>query len=94
MSTLGKHGPHRVVPLTPRAVDCLIKRSSRKALIRKRVTPHTTRQPFGTSLLDAGVDLKTVQGLLGHAHIRTTERYLHTSDDKKAEAIKKLKFGE
>lgn len=92
--TLGKYGPHRVVPLTPRAVDCLIKRSSRKALIRKRVTPHTMRHTFGTSLLDAGVDLKTVQGLLGHAHIRTTERYLHTSDDKKAEAIKKLKFGE
>jgi site-specific recombinase XerD len=92
--TLGKHGPHRAVSLTPRAVDCLIKRASRKALIRKRVTPHTMRHTFGTSLLDAGVDLRTVQGLLGHAHIRTTEQYLHTCDDKKAEAIRKLKFGE
>lgn len=92
--TLGKHGPHRVVPLTPRAVDCLIKRSSKKALIRKRVTPHTMRHTFGTCLLDDGSDLKTVQGLMGHAHIRTTERYLHSSDDKKVEAINKLKFGE
>jgi len=92
--TLGKHGPHQVVPLTPRAVDCLIKRARRKALIRKRVTPHTMRHTFGTSLLDAGVDLKTVQGLLGHAHIRTTERYLHTCDDKKLQAIRKLKFGD
>lgn len=92
--TLGKHGPHRVVPLTPRAVDCLIKRSSKKGLIRKRVSPHTMRHTFGTSLLDGGEDLRTVQDLLGHAHIRTTERYLHTSDDKKAEAINRLKFGE
>jgi site-specific recombinase XerD len=93
-STLGKHGPHPVVPLTPRAVDCLIKRVSKKALIRKRVTPHTMRHTFATHLLDAGVDLRTVQGLLGHSHIRTTERYLHSSDDKKLEAINKLKFGE
>lgn len=92
--TLGKHGPHPVTPLTPRAVDCLIKRASKKALIRKRVTPHTMRHTFGTSLLDAGVDLRTVQDLLGHAHIRTTERYLHTCDDKKAEAINRLKFDE
>ncbi|NIS60345.1 MAG: tyrosine-type recombinase/integrase [Proteobacteria bacterium] len=92
--TLGKYGPHRVVPLTPRAVDCLIKRASKKALIRKRVTPHTLRHTFGTCLLDEGSDLKTVQALLGHSHIRTTERYLHTCDDKKVEAINRLKFGE
>ena len=92
--TLGKHGPHRVVPLTPRAVDCLIKQASKKALIRKRVTPHTLRHTFGTCLLDEGSDLKTVQALLGHSHIRTTERYLHSCDDKKVEAINRLKFGE
>jgi len=92
--TLGKHGPHQVVPLTPRAVDCLIKQASKKALIRKRVTPHTLRHTFGTCLLDEGSDLKTVQALLGHSHIRTTERYLHSSDDKKVEAINRLKFGE
>ena len=91
---LGKHGPHPVAPLTPRAVGCLIQRASSKALIRKRVTPHTMRHTFGTSLLDTGVDLKTVQGLMGHSHIRTTERYLHSTDDKKVEAINRLKFGE
>ena len=92
--TLGKHGPHQVVPLTPRAVDCLIKQASKKALIRKQVTPHTLRHTFGTCLLDEGSDLKTVQALLGHSHIRTTERYLHSCDDKKVEAINRLKFGE
>ena len=92
--TLGKHGPHRVVPLSRRSVDYLVKQVSRKALIKKRVTPHTLRHTFGTCLLDEGSDLKTVQALLGHSHIRTTERYLHSSDDKKVEAIERLKFGD
>ena len=91
--TLGKHGPHRVVPLTPRAVDCLIKRASKKALIKKRVTPHTLRHTFGTSLLDEGTDLRTVQALLGHSGIGTTQKYLHSNDDKKVEAVNRLKFG-
>jgi len=66
---------------------------AKKALIRKRIHPHVTRHTFATTLLDKGVDLKTVQGLLGHSHIRTTERYLHTTDDRKVEAIEKLQFG-
>jgi site-specific recombinase XerD len=63
------------------------------ALLRKRVTPHVLRHTFATALLDVGVDLKTVQALMGHSHIRTTERYLHSNDDKKFEAVNRLKFG-
>ncbi len=91
--TLGKHGLCQEQPLTHKSVDCMIKKYSKKALIRKRVTPHTLRHSFATSLLDAGVDLKTVQELMGHSHIRTTERYLHSNDDKKFEAINRLQFG-
>jgi site-specific recombinase XerD len=91
--TLGKHGPYEQRCLTPKAVDCLVKSLAKRALIRKRIHPHVTRHTFATSLLDKGVDLKTVQGLLGHAHVRTTERYLHTAEDKKVEAIEKLQFG-
>ena len=91
--TLGKHGLCKRQPLTPKSVDCVIKKYSTKALIRKRVTPHTLRHTFATSLLDVGTDLKTVQELMGHSHIRTTERYLHSSDDKKFEAVNRLKFG-
>ncbi len=91
--TLGKHGLCKRQPLTHKAVDCMIKKYSKKALIRKRVTPHTLRHTFATSLLDVGTDLKTVQELMGHSHIRTTERYLHSSDDKKFEAVERLQFG-
>ncbi len=91
--TLGKHGPYEQRGLTSKAVDCLIKSVAKRALIRKRIHPHVTRHTFATTLLDKGVDLKTVQGLMGHSHIRTTETYLHTTDDRKVEAIEKLQFG-
>ncbi len=92
-NTLGKHGPYKSRPLTPAAVDKLIQRAAKKALLKKRVHPHVLRHTFATSLLDNGNDLKTVQNLMGHSHIRTTEVYLHTNDDRKAEAIQSLQFG-
>ena len=91
--TLGKHGPYEEKPLTPKAVDCLVKSSAKKALIRKRIHPHVIRHTFATTLLDKGNDLRTVQSLMGHSHIRTTEAYLHSTDDRKVEAIQSLQFG-
>jgi len=91
--TLGKHGPYEPSSLTAKAVDCLVKTAAKRALIRKRIHPHVMRHTFATTLLDNGVDLKTVQDLMGHSHIRTTERYLHSTDDRKAEAIERLQFG-
>jgi len=91
--TLGERGNTESAPLTPKAVDCLMRRVKKAALLTKRITPHTTRHTFATSLLDKGVDLRTVQELLGHSHIRTTEKYLHTSDEKKIDAVARLQFG-
>ena len=91
--TLGKHGPYEEKGLTPKAVDCLIKSTAKKALIQKRIHPHVIRHTFATTLLDNGNDLRTVQALMGHSHIRTTERYLHSNDDRKVEAIQSLQFG-
>jgi integrase/recombinase XerD len=91
--TLGKHGPYQERGLTPKAVDCLIQSVVKKALIQKRVHPHVMRHTFATTLLDNGNDLKTVQALMGHSHIRTTEAYLHSTDDRKVEAIESLQFG-
>ena len=91
--TLGKHGPYEPSGLTPKAVDCLLKTAAKKALIQKRIHPHVLRHTFATTLLDKQADLKTVQELMGHSHIRTTERYLHSTDDRKVEAIERLQFG-
>jgi site-specific recombinase XerD len=91
--TLGKHGPYDQAGLTPKAVDCLVKMAAKRALIRKRIHPPVMRHTFATTLLDKGADLKTVQDLLGHSHIRTTERYLHSTDDRKVDAIERLQFG-
>jgi len=92
--TLGKHSPYERNPLTPKAVDCLVKSMARKALIQKRIHPHVIQHTFATALLDNGNDLRTIQALMGHSHIRTTERYLHSTDDRKVEAIRSLQFGE
>lgn len=91
--TLGRHGPYEQRCLTAKAVDCLIKSVAKRALIKKRIHPHVMRHTFATTLLDKGNDLRTVQALMGHSHIRTTEAYLHSTDDRKVEAIQSLQFG-
>ena len=90
---LGLHGPYEAGRLTYKAIRHLVSRASIAALIKKKTSPHVLRHTFAVSLLDQGVDLRTVQDLMGHASITTTQAYLHTSDEKKLAAVNALTFG-
>lgn len=66
--------------LTPRSVQRIIKRYATIAGITRKVTPHVIRHSFATDLLSNGADLRSVQALLGHANIATTQVYTHVTD--------------
>lgn len=67
-------------PLTKRSIERIIKQYAIKAGISKRVTPHTMRHLFATDLLSNGADIRSVQALLGHSSIITTQIYTHVTD--------------
>lgn len=70
----------RLFDITPRSVERLVKYYAVKAGISRKVTPHVIRHSFATDLLSNGADLRSVQALLGHANITTTQIYTHVTD--------------
>ena len=75
--------------LTTRSIQNIVKRFARSAGLPSDVSPHTLRHSFATHLLDGGADLKTVQQLLGHEDVATTQIYTHISIERLREAVQK-----
>ncbi len=75
---LNKHGG----PLTARSIERLVKKYVAYCGLNPTISPHTLRHSFATHLLDNGADLRSVQELLGHVSLSTTQIYTHVSIEK------------
>ena len=76
--------------LTPRSIQRIVSKCARLAGITKHVSPHTLRHSFATDLLMNGADLRSVQAMLGHSNIATTQIYTHITDPHLKEVHKKF----
>ncbi len=85
-----KQGRKNTGPLTPRSVQRLVERYATAAGITKKITPHTLRHTFATDLLLSGADIRSVQSMLGHESITTTQVYTHITNKQMKDVYKKF----
>ena len=75
--------------LTERSTQRMLIKRFKEAGLRRRVTPHMLRHSFASHLLGAGADLRSIQELLGHQHLATTQQYTHLDVEKLMEVYDK-----
>ena len=73
---------HSGTPLSDRSIRRILEKYVEMLAVKKSVTPHTLRHSFATHLLDNGADLRSVQELLGHVSLKTTQVYTHVSSER------------
>lgn len=77
-------------PLTTRNIQKILTRIALKLNLKKKVTPHKLRHSFATHLLEGGTDIRTIQTLLGHENLDTTQLYTHLTDELYKKAKEKI----
>ena len=85
-----KAGRKDVSSLTARSIERIVEGYSKAAGITKKITPHTLRHTFATDLLLSGADIRSVQSMLGHESITTTQVYTHITNNQMKDVHKKF----
>ena len=87
---INKHGRK----ITPQSIEKLMQKKCDELHFSKHITPHKLRHTYATHMLQGGADLRTIQEILGHSDIHTTEIYTHIQNEQMTEAYKKYHPGE
>ncbi|MCU0660085.1 MAG: tyrosine-type recombinase/integrase [Candidatus Pacebacteria bacterium] len=90
VQTSKKKNTNGELRLTSRSIERLVRFYATKAGISKKVTPHVIRHSFATDLLGNGADIRSVQMMLGHSNIATTQIYTHVTDKQLRDTHKKF----
>ncbi len=86
----GSYAKDTDLRLTPRTIQRIVKKhATRAGIMGKKVSPHTLRHSYATDLLRNGADIRSVQAMLGHSSVTTTQIYTHVTDTQLREVHKK-----